>query len=123
MNQGFWRKSTSSHSKNETDSKEENDCEPKLAYTFLKDVFRINSNQSPEYLMENFTRVNAIHGHSGRGSAANFFVPKIGSTEILKRSFFFSGINDWNSLPLTIKSIRSEKSFKSSLKAYMAAMY
>ena len=57
-------------------------------YFRLLHVFRINSNQSPEYLMENFTRVNAIHGHSTRGSAANFFVPKIGSTEILKRSFF-----------------------------------
>ena len=57
-------------------------------YFRLLHVFRINSNESPEYLMENFTRVNAIHGHSGRGSAANFFVPKIGSTEILKKSFF-----------------------------------
>ena len=57
-------------------------------YFRLLHVFRINSNQSPEYLMENFTRVNAIHGHSTRGSAANFFVPKISSTEILKGAFF-----------------------------------
>ena len=92
-------------------------------YFRLLHVFRINSKQSPEYLMENFTRVNAIHSHSTRGSAANFFVPKIGPTEILRKSFFFSGICDWNSLPLEIKSIQSEKSFKTSLKAYMAAMY
>ena len=74
-------------------------------------------------MKENFKRVHQVHGHNTRGSVSDFYVPKIGSSEILKRSFFFSGIKDWNSLPHELKSIKNEKSFKSRLKAFIMAQY
>ena len=58
-----------------------------------------------------------------RGSGTDFFVPKIGNSEVLKKSFFFSSISEWNSLPSDLKSTQSEKAFKSRLKAHMTASY
>ena len=89
----------------------------------LLHIFRINANLAPQCMKENFRRVHQVHDHNTRGSVSDFYVPKIGSSEILKRSFFFSGIKDWNSLPHELKSIKNEKSFKSRLKAFIMAQY
>ena len=95
----------------------------RVKYFRLLHVFRINSNLAPLYMVENFTRIKSVYSHSTRGSTTDFYVPKIGNSEILKRSFFFSGIQDWNSLPNDLKVIRNEESFKSRLKAFIIANY
>ena len=74
-------------------------------------------------MMENFKCVDDVHKYGTRGSNTNFFVPKIGNTEVLKKIFFFSGISVWNSLPNDMKTVQNEKAFKSRLKAHMMAGY
>ena len=95
----------------------------RVRYFKLLHVFRVFSKTAPDYMMENFKRVDDVHKYGTRGSNTNFFVPKIGNTEVLKKSFFFSGISDWNSLPNDIKTMQNEKAFKSRLKAHMSASY
>ena len=59
----------------------------RVRYFKLLHVFHINSKVAPEYMMGNFRRVDDIHSYGTRGSGTDFYVPKIGSSEILKRSF------------------------------------
>ena len=65
-----------------------------------------------DYMMENFKRVDSVHNYSTRGSDTDFFVPKIGNSEVLRKSFYFSSIFEWNSLPHYLKTTRNEKAFK-----------
>ena len=53
----------------------------------LRHVFYIFSKTAPDYMMENFKRVDDVHSYCTRGRDTNFYVPKIGNSEVLKRSF------------------------------------
>ena len=46
-----------------------------------------------------------------------FFPPSTGSQGT--KTFFYTGINDWNSLPNSIKEIKSEDLFKEKVKAHL----
>lgn len=81
-------------------------------------VFKIFNGTCPEYLRSNFTRLNNTHQHSTRGSPFNFLVPRIkGSSD---RTFFFTGIELWNSPPNAAKQIKNVASFKLYVKNYLA---
>ena len=47
----------------------------------------------------------------------NFFLPCTGSQAM--KTFFYTGINDWNALPNSIKEIKSEDMFKEKLKMHL----
>ena len=69
------------------------------------------------YINNNFTRVSNIHRYDTRNSNFNFVLPKreghIGNT------FYFNGIQFWNSLPKNVKSVKNFSHFKSALKKYL----
>ena len=75
----------------------------RVAYFKLIHVFRIFGQTAPRYLTENFKRVKDSHNHDTRGSSTDFYVPKIGQTNVLYNSFFFTSILSWNSLPMEVK--------------------
>ena len=69
------------------------------------------------YINNNFTRVSNIHRYDTRNSNFNFVLPKreghIGNT------FYFNGIQFWNSLPKNVKTVKNFSHFKSALKKYL----
>ena len=76
-----------------------------------------HSDTSDHYITNNFTRVSNIHEHVTRNSHFNFVLPKregyIGNT------FYFNGIQCWNSLPNHVKAIKNFYNFKSALKQHL----
>ena len=74
-------------------------------------------------MMESFKCIDDVHNYGTRGRGTDFYVPKIGNSEVLKRSFFFSSIQEWNALPNEIKVLQNEKAFKTKLKEHMSAKY
>ena len=50
-------------------------------------------------MIESFKGIDDVHNYGTRGSGTDFYMPKIGNSEVLKRSFFFSSIQGWNALP------------------------
>lgn len=80
-------------------------------------VHRIVNKLAPCYLSENFTLVSEIHDHCTRSSLNCFYLPKVGSNSI--KSFFYTSIKLWNSIPNLIKKIESRECFKSHLKKHI----
>ena len=92
-------------------------------YFRLLHVFRINAGIAPTYLCEGFSRVKTVHRYETRGSATNFFVPRLANTQFMHRGFFYSGISDWNALPSPLKSCSSESIFKAKLREHLFSFY
>ena len=66
----------------------------------------------------NFKMLNEnVNRSSTRSYQSNFFLPSSGSQG--SKTFFYTGINDWNSLPNSIKEIKNEVQFKKKVKAHL----
>ena len=78
----------------------------------LGHVFKIRNKTCPYYLATNFQNLNDDENRIvTRAKANNFFKPRI-CTE----TFAYTAIDDWNSLPNSVKGIKIEDNFKDSLK-------
>merc|ERR1711874_804384 len=78
----------------------------------LGHVFRIKNKICPQYLLANFQLLNENENRiRTRAKANNFYKPRM-----CINTFTYSAIDDWNSLPNNIKSMKNEKMFKDSLK-------
>ena len=56
------------------------------------------------------------HGHNTRSGNRACFVPRVNSFAI--KSFFYTGVKLWNSLPYTTQIITNKQAFKSEVKKY-----
>ena len=83
----------------------------------LNQVFKIYHSLSPDYLNLNFTRISSHH-YSTRGSPHNFTVPRVQGQA--NNTFFYSGIQHWNSLPNSVKQVNKFPKFKEATKKYLA---
>ena len=83
----------------------------------LNHVFNIFNGTSPDYMRENFIRMNSVHSHNTRGSIFNFQVPRVKSHSA--KSFYCNAIKFWNSLPENIKSIHLKYKFKKDAKSHI----
>ena len=54
---------------------------------------------------------------STRSFEFNFFLPGIGPQGM--KTFFYTGIKDWNALPNNIKEIKNEERFKEKIKEHL----
>lgn len=81
-------------------------------------MFKILSNQTPEYLQELF--VPRIGTHNLRDSENKLWLPKP-RTDYLKRSISYSGAFLWNSLPTELRSTTSLSAFKRGIKMLHSA--
>ena len=84
----------------------------------LNHLFKIFNGICPDYMLENFNRINDTALRiCTRASLNNFFLPRVGN--VAMQSFFYSGIKSWNSLPTRIKLIDSENTFKEKVKQFL----
>ena len=84
----------------------------------LNHLFKIYKGTCPVYMLENFTRISDTALRiCTRASLNNFFLPRV-CNEAMK-TFFYSGIKNWNSLPANIKSIENENTFKEKVKQFL----
>jgi len=88
-------------------------------YFRLCHVHKVVINRSPDYISENFKRVSDVHSHCTRGNGTDFFIPGFLSTTMMKGSFLYNAITDWNALPMNLKGIPSEAVFRRRIKAYL----
>ena len=66
-------------------------------------------------MRSNFNRLNENADRmTTRGSAYNFFLPRVYGQGI--NTFYFTAIKEWNALPINLKCIENENSFKEKLK-------
>ena len=69
-------------------------------------------------MLEDFNRISDTALRTcTRSSLNNFFLPR--ACDEAMKSFFYSGIKNWNSLPANIKSINSETTFKDKVKLFL----
>ena len=84
----------------------------------LNHLFKIFNGICPDYMLENFNRINDTALRiCTRASLNIFFLPRVGN--VAMQSFFYSGIKSWNSLPTRIKLIDSENTFKEKVKQFL----
>ena len=83
----------------------------------LGHAHKIFNDGGPSYLSENFVKTSDIHRHNTRGSSENFVVPSISG--VAGTNFFYSAIQDWNSLPSEVKIRSNYNSFKGAALAYL----
>ena len=76
-------------------------------------LYKIFSNQAPEYLSDIFTPVSSIHSISLRSATDMQLYSPRPKTEILRKSFLYSGSKLWNSIPNHIKKAPTLSQFKS----------
>ena len=91
--------------------------------TFLSlcNVYKIFTNTAPSYLTPNFKLLNNAHHHYTRSSSVNFRVPTIKG--YADKTFYFTGIREWNKLPKDIKLSGSIRTFKESLKNHLRNLH
>ena len=78
-------------------------------------MYKVLNNLAPEYLKDLFRETNQVHDHDLRNSNLNLLPPKPKSN-LLKKSFSYSGAVIWNSLPRHVRLANSLTEFKRSLK-------
>ena len=82
----------------------------------LAQLFKVNNNSCPYYLVQHFYRLNEGYERIAiRGKAHNFHIPRINTN-----TFVYTSIKDWNSLPPKIKEIKSKNLFKEKNKRHLA---
>ena len=82
----------------------------------LNHVFKVLHDTGPVYLKEGFVLNSELHNHYTRGSELTFFKPQV-STQGLK-TFTFTAILAWNSLPLYIRELDRYSNFKFKVKQW-----
>ena len=87
----------------------------------LTHVFKIRAGNAPDYLSIDFQPIAQSHMHNTRHSSYNYFISK--QLALSPKSFAFSAIKDWNSLPEPLKSIESLQCFKKRLKEHFFDTY
>ena len=72
----------------------------------LNHVFKMYRGEGPDYLFEHFKKIkNTELKICTRASLHNFFLPRVQSEAM--KSFYYSGIKSWNSLPAKIRMIEN----------------
>ncbi len=83
----------------------------------LNHVFKIVHGISPPYLKVGFKLISDVHSHNIRGSVKALFKPRVGSH--CQKSFRYTAILAWNSLPEIIRQQETLGIFKYRVKRFM----
>jgi hypothetical protein len=84
----------------------------------MNHVFNIFNGTSNSYISNNFRLFSDVHRYNTRNSESNFILPKAKGQAC--NTFYFTGIKEWNSLPIQIKSLTNSTSFKSAIKTHLS---
>ena len=78
-------------------------------------MYDVHNNLAPDNIKNMFTKLSSVHSYRTRSvTNENYYVEQV-RTENMKRTFSISGALIWNSIPLSIKTLKKNQ-FKSELK-------
>ena len=78
-------------------------------------MYDVHNNLAPDNIKNMFTKLSSVHSYRTRSvTNENYYVEQV-RTENMKRAFSISGALIWNSIPLSIKTLKKNQ-FKSELK-------
>ena len=78
-------------------------------------MYDVHNNLAPDDIKNMFTKLSSVHSYRTRSvTNENYCVEQV-RTENMKRAFSISGALIWNSIPLSIKTLKKNQ-FKSELK-------
>ena len=78
-------------------------------------MYDVHNNLAPDNIKNMFTKLSSVHSYRTRSvTNENYYVEQV-RTENMKRAFSISGALIWNSIPLSIKTLKKSQ-FKSELK-------
>ena len=79
-------------------------------------MYDVHNNLAPDNIKNMFTKLSSVHSYRTRSviTNENYYVEQV-RTENMKRAFSVSGALIWNSIPLSIKTLKKNQ-FKSELK-------
>ena len=83
----------------------------------LNHMYSIINGEAPKYLGFQILMVHTQHAHETRASVRSCKVPCVNSEA--RKSFFYTGIILWNSLPLHIKMAVTKRDFRHKVRAYL----
>ena len=92
------------------------DIEHRVQQLKLSHVFKVYHGNSPSYLNNNFVKVSDVHSYHTRSSSYNFHKPQVSGCA---KDTFYSGIDLWNNLPNSIKSVTSKQLFRSTVQDFL----
>ena len=78
-------------------------------------MYDVHNNLAPDNIKNMFTKLSSVHSYRTRSvTNENYYVEQV-RTENMKRAFSISGALIWNSIPLSMKTLKKNQ-FKSELK-------
>ena len=86
-----------------------------LKYNKAVMMFKVRNGKTPEYIRSLFTRSSSRYG-------PNNFIPPRPRIDLYKTSLAFSGSSVWNSLPLSLKHLRTIRCFKRHLHRHLSSI-
>ena len=89
----------------------------RVSQLMLNHMYNVYNGTAPEYLCNNFTRLNTQHSHCTRNSEHNFVLPMVHG--VAKSIFFYNGVKIWNELPDSVKCLTSKHDFKQNVKFFL----
>ena len=92
----------------------------RVSFFKLNHVLRIRMGKAPQYLCSSFCQISASHTYNTRRSLFDYHISK--ELSCSPRTFSFTAVKLWNSLPQFLKEITSFQTFKSRLKQYLMSL-
>ena len=89
----------------------------RVAQLKLNHMHNVFYQNCPEYLLSMFTFTHNVHSHRTRNSVNSFFVPRYSGINL--KSFNYTGVKLWNSLPSHIRSTEGKTTFRKKLKDHL----
>ena len=91
----------------------------RVGFFAILHVFRIRKGSAPPYMCHGFLKISAVHNYKTRGSTFDYHISK----EDVPGGFSYFSKVQWNSLPVSLKTIDSEAVFRVKLKGFLMEGY
>lgn len=88
----------------------------RVAQITINHMFRIINGVCPSYMMDGIIRVKKIHNHATRSGQMALFKPRMGAHG--QKTFIYTAITLWNTLPLAVQSEHRKIEFKKMVKTH-----
>ena len=82
-------------------------------------MYKCMNGLAPEYLTEFFKKCSSVNNYTMRSTSLDNLHVQRPNTNFGKRTFQYSGIILWNSLPLTLKECKNLELFKRHCPIYL----
>lgn len=92
----------------------------RIKFKLMLIIYKCLNNQGPKYLNDMLMKdFNTIHNLRSNSDTLRLVVPRTTSKSYGDRAFMVAGPRLWNSLPLSLRSVKDTSRFKSRLKTYL----